>query len=187
MRKRILALIAVLALVGALVPATVLADTTSTVTCTVSAYLVSVSVSDGSVDYGVLNLGAVQNTAKYDATYNTNGMNTPQTQLVTNTGTVNEVFRIKTSNAVGVTDWTLGETAESDTFTHAFNMGDTAYTGGKSIVFTKWTTADSYVAAGTETAPAGDNHLELQIGMPTPVTDYEAHTITVTVLAEAAP
>jgi len=129
MKKRILALIAVLAVVGALVPATVFAAPTGTVTCTVTAVLVSVTVTDGSVDYGTLALGETKNTAQYNGTNNTHGMVTPQTQLVTNTGTVHEVFKIKTSDADGVTAWTLGETADSDTFTHAFSMTGAAYTG----------------------------------------------------------
>lgn len=186
MKKRILSLVVVLALVGALVPATVFADNTGTVSCTVTAVLVSVTVTDGDVAYGTLALGATKNTAKYDATHNPDGMDTPQTQLVTNTGTVDEDFQIKTSNAAGATNWTLGDTAGSDTFTHAFNMGGTAYTGGEAITFTPWTAANTYVAAGTETAPTFDNHLELEIGMPNPVTDYGTHTITVTVLAAAA-
>jgi hypothetical protein len=66
-------------------------------------------------------------------------------------------------------------------------MSGTEYTGGAEITFTKWTAVDTYVAAGTETAPDFDNHLELEIGMPNPVTDYGTHTITVTVLAVAAP
>jgi hypothetical protein len=187
MKKRILALVAVLALVGALVPATVFAANTGTVSCTVTAVLVSVTVTPGSVAYGTLALGATKNTAQYNAANNTYGMVTPQTQYIENTGTVNENFKIKTSNAAGATNWTLGSTAGSDTFTHAYNMQGTApYNGSGAITFTKWAAADIYVAAGTTTAPTGHNYLELEIGMPDPVTDYGSHTITVTVLAEAA-
>ena len=70
MKKRILALIVVLALVGALVPAIVFAADEDTVECTVTAVLVSVSVSDGDVAYGTLALGATKNTAVYDASDN---------------------------------------------------------------------------------------------------------------------
>ena len=184
MKRRILASIAVLALLGALVPAAVFGATTGTVTCTVTAVLVSVTVAPGSVDYGTLALDATKNTAKKDATYNPDGMDTPQTQQVNNTGTVDEDFQIKTSDAAGMTEWLLGETADSDTFTHAYNMqGTTSYNGGAAITFTKWTASDIYVAAGTTTAPTGQNYLELEIGMPTSATDYGEHTITVTVLA----
>lgn len=188
MKKRILTLVAVLALMAALVPATVSAADTGTVTCTVSAVLVSVTVSPGSVSYGQLALGATKNTAKYDATNNIHGMVTPQTQYIENTGTVNENFKIKTSNAAGTTNWTLHATTPgADTFTHAYNMQGTApYNGVGAIIFTKWAAVDTYVAAGTTTAPTGHNYLELEIGMPTSVTDAGSHTITVTVMAEAA-
>jgi hypothetical protein len=99
MKKRILSLVVVLALLGALVPATVFAATTGTVSCTVTAVLVAVEVTDGDVDYGTLALGATKNTAKVDETHNPDGMDTPQTQVVKNTGTVHENFQIKTSNA----------------------------------------------------------------------------------------
>jgi hypothetical protein len=187
MKKRILALVGVVALVGLVLPTAAFADNTAQVSCTVTAVLVSVSVEDGDVAYGTLALGATKNTAKYDATNNPDGMGTPQTQYIENTGTVNENFKIKTSNAAGATNWTLGETAGSDTFTHAYNMQGTApYNGSGAITFTKWAAVDTYVAAGTTTAPTGHNYLELEIGMPDPVTDYGSHTITVTVLAEAA-
>lgn len=136
MKRRILALLVALALVALVVPAAVFAAE-DTVICTVSAYLVAVTVTPGSVDYGQLQLSQTKNTAKYDATHNLDGMGTPQTQAVTNTGTVNEDFQIKTSHALGTTNWTLGETAGSDTFTHAFNMADTAYNGGEAITFTQ--------------------------------------------------
>lgn len=187
MKRRILALLVALALVALVVPAAVFAADTGTVSCTVSAVLVSLSITDGSVAYGTLALNTIKNTAKYDATNNTNGMATPQTQTITNTGTVNENFRIKTSNAAGTTNWTLGSTAGSDIFTHAYNQQGTAiYNGVGAITFTKWTAVDTYVAAGTTTAPTGHNYLELEIGMPTSVTDAGSHTITVTVMAEAA-
>ena len=182
MNKRIFALVAVLTLVGLLVPVAVF-SAESTVTCTVSAVLVSVSVDDGSVAYGTLALGATKNTAKYDGSNNPNGMATPQTQTITNTGTVQEDFRVKTSNAIGTTAWTLGETAGSDIFTHAWNWGSTQYDGSGSITFTQWTTADTYLVSGVDVPAEGGRYLELQIGMPNPVTDYGSHTITVTVEA----
>lgn len=187
MKKIILALVGVVALVGLVLPTAAFADNTAQVSCTVSAVLVSVTVTDGDVAYGQLELNTIKNTAKYDATYNPNGMATPQTQTITNTGTVNENFKIKTSNAIGTIDWTLGSTADSNIFTHAYNQQGTApYDGGEAITFTKWTAVDTYVAAGTTTAPTGHNYLELEIGMPTSVDDGGSHTITVTVMAEAA-
>ena len=187
MRLRILALLIALALVALLAPVVASAAETGEVSCTVSVYMVSLTVSDGDVDYGSLALEAIKNTAKYDATYNTNGMATPQTQYIQNTGSVNVNFKVKTSDAIGLTDWTLGSSAGADVFTHAFNVQGTApYDGGAAITFTQWTTAATYVSAGTTTAPTYHNYLELQIGMPTSASDYGEHAITVTVMAEAA-
>jgi hypothetical protein len=186
MKRRILALLIALGLVALLAPAVVSAADTGEVSCTVTVYLVSLTVSDGDVDYGSLALEAIKNTALYDATHNTNGMATPQTQYVQNTGSVDVNFKVKTSDAIGLTDWTLGSTAGPDVFTHAFNVQGTPYDGGAAITFTQWTTAATYLSAGTTTAPTGYKYLELQIGMPTSASEYGEHAITVTVMAEAA-
>ncbi len=187
MKKRVLALVGVAALVGLLLPAVVF-SAEDTVICTVSAYLVAVVVTPGTVDYGALQLEQTKNTAKYDATNNPDGMNTPQTQYIENTGTVDENFQIKTSDALGIGLWRLDPVFPfEDEFTHAYNMQGTApYNGSGTISFAKWEVANTYVAAGTTTAPTGHNYLELEIGMPTWVSDYQSHTITVTVMAEAA-
>ena len=122
MQRRILALVIFLALVALVLPAAVF-GTTSTVTCTVSAgAYVGVSVLPGSVAYGTLNLNEIKNTAQYDADYNPSGMATPQTQTICNNGTVNEDFAIETSNAVGVTNWSLTSSGmpTTDEFAHAY-------------------------------------------------------------------
>ena len=191
MKRIILVLVLALALMGLLLPATVFAaDDTGTVSCTVSAALVSVTVTDGSVGYAQLALGATKNTAVYDATNNPNGMVTAQTQTITNTGTVNEDFNMKTSVADGTVDWSLdASTPGSNLFTHAYLVSDTEYSGSAAIgSFIKWATADTYVAdaGGSNVAPAGLKYLELEIGMPTGVDDAGDHTITVTVQAVEA-
>lgn len=185
MKREILALVAVVALLGLLVPVAVF-SAESTVTCTVSAFLVSLSVDDGSVDYGVLALNQDRNTALYDiAPDNPNGMDPPQTQTITNTGTVQEDFRVKTSNAIGATDWTLDLFKGADTFTHEYHWGTSQYDGLGSIGFQQWTAANSYLVAGVDVLPGHVRYLDLQIGMPMSVTDYGSHNITVTVEALA--
>ena len=187
MKRRILALLVALALVALVVPAAVFAADTDAVSCTVSVFLVSVTVTPGSVAYGTLALGATNNTAKYDATHNPDGMATPQTQTITNTGTVNEDFGIRTSGAVGTIDWTLHATTPNvNIFTHAYSVADTEYTGTETITFTNWSASAASVPVATSVAPAGVKYLELEIGMPTSVTDAGNHTITVTVLATAS-
>jgi hypothetical protein len=183
MKKRVLALLGVVALVGLLLPAVVF-SAEGTVTCTVSAVLVSLTVSPGSVDYGALPLQATRNTALLNQWSNPLGMEIPQTQTITNTGTVQEDFRIKTSNAVGAANWTLHPTTlGADTFMHAWKWDNTPYTGLDVITFTQWTAANTYVVSGFDVPPGEQRYLELQIGMPTSVTDYGAHNITVTVEA----
>ncbi len=163
--------------------------------CQVMGELISVGVEPGYVDYGVLATGNITNTALRNPANNPNGMATPQTQQIRNTGTVNEDFKIRSSDAITVnpegTDWTLVETIPPGLtqFTHAYNVGTSAYTVGP-IFFTKWTTAgvSETVAEDVAPGPPGSSwtirYLELQLGMPTATTDYAPHTITVTVLAE---
>jgi hypothetical protein len=188
MKKRIVAIVAVVALMGLLLPAAVFAADTGTVTCTVSAVLVSVTVTDGSVDYGTVNVGATKNTAQYETTYNPYGSDTPQTQTVTNNGSGTENYTIKSSNATGTSQtWTLGATAGDHIYTHAaLPLTDSAYTGGAAIgTFSiAMTTAGSYVPLASSVASSAVKYLELEIGMPTSTTDYGSHSIDVTILAE---
>jgi hypothetical protein len=181
MKKIIMALVLATILTSTLLPATAFAASTGTVTATVTAGTISVTVSDGTVSYGTLPLDTVKNTAQYDATNNTAGMSTPQTQTIDIPDGVTVDMSIKTSNAVGSSqDWTVGSSSGSETFTHAYNVADAAYTGGSAIAFTTWAAADTdaTVASGVTNVT---KYLELQLGMPTDTTDMGAHTITVTV------
>jgi hypothetical protein len=166
MKKRILALVAVLALGGALMPGIVFAAQTGTVTCTVSAVLVSVTVAPGSVAYGTLALGANITTIALN-----------DTQTATNTGTVAEDFNIESSNATrgGGTDWTLMTGAPgSNQFKHEFSIN----------AGSNWTAmTNSYASLKTNVASNSSQTFDLRITMPGSTTDYLEHTITVTVQA----
>lgn len=186
--RKILGVALVLSLaLTALVPAAAFAATEGTVGCTVSGKLIALTVTDGSIAFGTLDLGTTKNSALYDASNNADGLTPAQTQTITNTGTVAEDFNMKTSNAIGSTNWTLHATTPgSELFTYAYLVSDTAYDGSVAIgAFTKWATADSYVAdaGGDDVAASGVKYLELEIGMPTSTADYGEHTITVTVQA----
>lgn len=184
MKRRILALVGVVALVGLLLPAAIFAAVEDTVQCTVTATLVAVTVEDGSVAYGALALGATKNTALYDDPDNLNGMAIAQTQTIYNTGTVAEDFSIRTEDALGSIHWLLHATTPgTDQFTHAYNVADAAYTGSGTITFAKWAASNVGVNVATDVAVDGVKYLELEIGMPTSVADAETHTIMVTVLA----
>lgn len=145
---------------------------------------ISLSITtDGQVAYGVLNTSATKNTALYNAGTNTNGMTPADTQTVQNTSTASEVvdFKIKSSNAIhaGGTDWMLGATAAPNAFTH------TASIDGFTTSIIAMTVADTYVTLKTGVAAGVSQTFDLKIGMPTSVSDYGVHTITVTVLAVA--
>jgi len=169
MKSKILALVGVVALVSLLLP-TVVFSAEDTVTCTVSAFLVSVTVTDGSVAYGALEVGTSNNTIALG-----------QTQTVTNTGTVDEDFSISSSNAIGASqNWTLGASAGANVFTHSASIDS-----GSTWPITM-TVAGAYYTLKNGVTNGGNQTFDLQIGMPTSTTDYLEHTITVTVLAEAA-
>ena len=167
MNKRILALVGVAVLVGLLLP-TVVFSAEDTVTCTVSAYLVSVTVTDGGVIYGALEVGTSKSTLVAE-------LNDQQT--ATNDGTVTEDFDIKSTDATrgGGTTWTLVTgTPGYNEFKHEFSTND-----GSS--WTAMTT--SYTSLATSVATSGSQTFDLQITMPGSTDDYAEHSVTVYILA----
>ena len=167
--RKILGVVLVLALaLGALIPAAAFAADEGIVECTVSGKLISVSVTDGDVTYGVLELGASQNTTA-------SGVN--ETQTANNNGTVAEDFNIKSSDAIGGTQWTLGAAQGNNIFTH------TASIDAGSTWDIAMTVAGSYTTLATNIVKDADRTFDLRIEMPTIITDYTAKTITVTVQA----
>jgi len=171
LKKKILISGIALVLLGALVmPTTAFADTEGTVDATVTASLVSVSItSDGTVAYGILAIGATQNTTASGLV---------DTQTATNDGTEIANFNIKSSGAAGGTPWTLAaSTGSINEFTHTASI-DSGVTWDIAM-----TTADSYVALATGIEAAGTQDFDLRIEMPSSVTDFTEHTITVTILA----
>ena len=186
--RKIVGVALVLALaLAALIPAAAFAADEGTVECTVSGKLIALTVTDGSTAFGTLDLSTTKNSALYHASNNANGMDPAQTQTITNTGSVAEDFNMKTSHAIGGTQWTLHATTPAgDVFTYGYLVSDTAYDGSAAIgAFTKWTATGSYVAdaGGSNVAASGTKKLELEIGMPTSTTDGVEKTITVTVQA----
>jgi hypothetical protein len=167
MNKKIISIAMVVAMLAvAILPVTVMADTTGSVSCTVTAQLISVTVSDGNVSFGVVSTSGTKNTIG------------TETQTATNNGTVAEKFRIKSSNAVGGTGWTLGASAGANVFTLAASINGSSFP----LIMT---TADTYIDLVTSVAVSGHQDFDLQIGMPTS-SDTTEKTITLTVLAEAA-
>jgi len=167
-KKRIVILGLCLSLVAAMIPGVVLAATEGTVTCTVSGSLVAITVTDGTVAYGVLALSGTQDTL---------AANLDDQQTASNDGTVAVDLTIKSSNATreGGTAWTLSNTAiGANQYMHKFSIN-----GG--TTWTAMTTSDQALAS--DIAAAGSEAFDLQIHMPSSTTDYLQHAITVTVTA----
>lgn len=132
--------------------------------------VISISItSDGTVSYGIIAASASKNTTA-------SGLN--DTQTAQNGSTIAENFNIKTSNATGGTQWTLGATPGTDVFVHEFSTN-----GG--VGWTAFTTADSYQTLATGIAASGTQNFDLRITVPSTSSDYQQKTITVTVQAVA--
>lgn len=132
--------------------------------------IVAISITtDGAVSYGLLPAGNNKDTTAAQLN---------DTQTGRNDGTGTETFNIKTSNATGGTQWTLGSSAGSDIFVHEFSTNG----GG---VWTKFTTPDSYQTLATGIAASGTQNFDLRVTVPTVTTDYQQKSITVTVQAVA--
>ncbi len=126
--------------------------------------LITVSVTDGFVNYGVVELGTSKDTT-------TTGLGDFQT--ATNGNEIAN-FNIKSSDAVGGVAWTLAGTAAGNTFTHGFSLDD----GGAWTLLTT-----TYQTLATGVGAFGTKTFDLQIGMPTTSTDSVEKTIIVTVQA----
>jgi len=178
--KKIIASITMLSLAGMMVVMGVGAATTGDVSATVTAELVSVSVSDGVVGYGIL-----ANSTPEDTT--ASGVN--NTQVATNAGNVNVDLGIRSSDAVGGTEWNLAGTAAADVFTHDFC---TTGSGSPDLCDASptWNAFNvdntTYSSLAATVAPSGTQDFDLRIGTPTSSTDNVEKTITVTVQATAS-
>ncbi len=127
--------------------------------------VISVTVSDGSVDYGNLLSGASQNTT---------AGGTNDSQIATNNGNIPEDFNLKTSAPAG---WTLGASPGTDIFVHEFSTN-----GGSN--WTKFITADVYQTLASNIAGSGGSQtFDLRLTSPNPSTSAAQKIITITVQA----
>ncbi len=169
--KSLIASIIILGLAGMVVGMAAQGAPSADVSATVTAELITISVNDGNVAYGILPVNTSADTVTLT-----------QTQVVTNDGNVAVDLKVKSSDAIGVTNWNLAATnAALNDFTHesspngstwtAFNVDNNIYTS----------------LAGPVAATGGTQNLDLRIKTPASVTDNTEKTITVTVLATASP
>ena len=161
--KSLIASIAILGVAGLAVGTGAGADTTAEVSATVTAELITISVADGSVEYGIVPIDTLK---------------TVQTQVVTNNSNVAVDLDVKSSNAIGGTQWTLAATnAALDEFTHESSPDGSTWTAFNVDNTTLTSLATNVAADG------GVQDLDLRIKTPLTVTDNIEKTITVTVQA----
>jgi competence protein ComGC len=150
------------------------ASSTGTVAATVTPQNISVSVTDGTVSYGTVDLSSSQNTTS-------GGLD--DTQTATNDGNVAEDFNIESTNATGGTAWTLAGTIGLNQYKHSFC---TAGSGSPDPCDTgpTWTAmTTSYQALGSNISASGTKKFDLKIDTPSSVSDFVQKSITVTVQA----
>ena len=139
------------------------AATTANVNATVTAVNLAVSVADGSIAYGSVNL----NTA-------TTTVNNGETQVVTNDGS-DAKLNVKSTHATGGVQWTLNPTTGSNLFVH-----EVSTTTGSTYM--KFADDVTYITASS-TFPTGavTQNLDFQLTTPTASTDFNQKSITITV------
>ena len=140
------------------------AATTAAVTATVSAVNLAISVADGSIAYGSVNLSTATTTA-----------NNGETQVVTNDGSTMKL-NVKSSDATGGTAWTLGTSIGSNIFKHEVSTT----TGSTYMTFQA---TDTYLTASTTIAAGLTENLDFRFTTPSASTDFVQKSITVTVQA----
>ena len=160
--KSLISTIAILGLVGMVVGVAVQAATEGSVTATVTVQSISLTVTDGTVAYGVL----VVNTST-----STLGLTPVDTQTATNNGNVTENFNIRGTNSA---NWTLQAAAGNEQYVHKFSTN-----GGAS--YTPLTLVNQTLATGK--APLGTQSFDLQITTPTATTFFTQQSVNVTVQA----
>lgn len=163
-----------IATLPAIFASSALAANTGTVAATVTPQNISVTVSDGSVAYGTLDLSSSKDTTS-------SGVNDSQT--ATNDGNVAEDFNITSTDATGGTTWTLAATIGANQYKHSF-----CTTGGGSPdpcdATPTWSAmTTSYSSLASNIAASGTSKFDLKIDTPSSVSDYVQKSITVTVQA----
>lgn len=134
---------------------------------TVTVSVTITSTANNPFDYGIIAPSSSKNTVQLS-----------KTQTAQNNGNVAEDFNIKTSNATGGTQWSLGSSPGSDVFVHE-------YSTSSGPPWTKFTTAGSYESTPlvTNVLVGNSQNFDLQITVPSSTSDYQQKSITVTIQA----
>jgi hypothetical protein len=123
---------------------------------------------EGTIEYGFVGKGENKSTIQADGT-----------KTAANDGNTTAKFNIKTSNAIGGTEWTIGSAAGANIFVHEFSTN----AGGN---WTKFADAINYQTLAETVGVGNTVNFDLRVTVPTD-SDTEQKTITVTVQAAAAP
>ena len=162
-------LVEVIALAGLLAGSAALAANTATVAATVTLRNVSVTVSDGTVAYGILDVNTTKTTLA-------GGLADQQT--ATNAGNIAEDFNIKGQDSA---NWTLGATAGANQYIHKFCVATCGTEGTPGAGFTALTT--SYASLASNVATSGTQAFDLLMNTPTSSSTYTAQSVDVIVQA----
>lgn len=133
--------------------------------------IISVTVSDGSVNYGIISPGSSRSTISSQLN---------DTQAATNDGNFAEDFNIRGNNSVA---WTLSATAGNNQYVHSYcttgsGSPDPCDTGG---FFSALTT--SYQPLATNVAVSGIQRFDLRVTAPTSTTATANQAVDVTIQA----
>jgi hypothetical protein len=138
------------------------------VSATVTITEISVSVSDGGVDYGIIGLSS---------TADTTATGVDDTQVITNGGNVPIDINILGTNT---TSWSLSNTAiGADQFMHKYCTSSCDSGGTWTAISTGYTSMVSNIPDTT----SNTQDFDLEISTPSSTTDYTQQTTTVTIQA----
>jgi len=145
-------------------PATTVAISGSTTVNTVATISISLNT-DGSVTWGVMEANTTKST-----------LDISDTEVVQSDSNVNIDLDIKSTNAIGTTDWTLSSVAGNNLFVY-----ENSSNGGTD--WNMFVLPNSYYSFVSAMTPSSTQNVDLRITTPTVSTDFDQKTITITILA----
>lgn len=166
--KKFSLFVGILIVTGMLVSAVTFAADTGTVTATVTVQNISVAVTDGLVQYGILPASDTTSTVA-------SGLNDSQT--ADNDGNITEDFNIIGTDSGG---WTLESAAGSDQYAHSF----CTTTCDTTPVWVEIQQA-SYASMSIGVASTSNQVFDLKIDTPTVSTVFTEQSVDVTIQATA--
>jgi len=170
----LIAIVAAFAALGGS-PALAQQDDFAAINATVTAQIVAVSVTDGSVAYGTLALGTSNNTLDGTAL---------EQQTITNDGTVLSSLSLGSGDATGAVLWNLVACASATTnaFGHQYELNDAGSLTVGTFEPTEFSATNDPVDTLFNLVANTSTTLDLGICMPTSTLDSGLHSIAVTVL-----